>query len=122
MLRFFGILTQTERLKTAGAKRSPKWSAVRKAHLLTQPACAACGKKTNLEVHHVQPFHLFPQLELVPENLMTLCESPTHNCHLLFGHALLWTLWNPRAREDTATCLAMLGRVRARMAGPIDRL
>lgn len=70
-----------------GAKRSPEWPKVRKAHLAKFPTCAMCGTKNKLEVHHIKPFHLHPELELEPSNLITLCESKVDaNCHLLFGH------------------------------------
>lgn len=84
------------------AERSPRWSAVRATHLSANPTCAACGARERLEVHHVRPFHLYPALELVPTNLVTLCEGPGRNCHLTFGHLLSWSAWNPRVRRDAA--------------------
>ena len=91
------------------AGRSGRWPRVRAAHLAANPTCAVCGTRENLEVHHIQPFHLFPELELDPGNLLTLCESPTHNDHLLFGHLLNWSLWNPAVVRDAEW---MLGRLR----------
>lgn len=69
-------------------KRSDHWPAVRKQHLIAHPTCEACGGAENLEVHHILPFHLHPDLELDPNNLITLCESKKSgvNCHLWFGH------------------------------------
>jgi len=71
-----------------GAKRSAKWPAARRQHLKEHPVCAMCGGSKKLEVHHIKPFHLHPQLELDPTNFITLCENKTDgvNCHLLFGH------------------------------------
>ena len=68
--------------------RSTKWPTIRKHHLEANPTCALCGSSDNLEVHHVKPFHLNPDLELDPNNLITLCESSKGgvNCHLFFGH------------------------------------
>ena len=80
--------------------RSPHWGTVRAAHLKKQPACAACGARTALEVHHIEPFHLKPEKELDPDNLITLCQCPSHNCHLIFGHLLNWTLFNPSVIQD----------------------
>lgn len=97
-----------ERAKTAGVRRSSRWPAVRKAHLAANPACAACGVREALEVHHCLPFHLHPELELDPANLLTLCESKSHNCHLLFGHCLGWSRYNPTVRGDAARCLEMI--------------
>jgi 5-methylcytosine-specific restriction endonuclease McrA len=82
--------------------RSPHWSAVRTSYLKTHSTCAACGSREHLEVHHIQPFHLHPELELVESNLLTLCESPSHNCHLIFGHLLAWPSWNANVVADAA--------------------
>ena len=90
--------------------RSPQWAGVRKQFLKWNPTCAACGSKENLEVHHVKPFHLFPELELAPENLVVLCENGG-NCHLTFGHLKNWKSWNIAVRQDAA---AFLGKVDSR--------
>jgi 5-methylcytosine-specific restriction protein A len=70
------------------AKRSGRWPAVRKRHLESSPCCAVCGGTEKLEVHHIVPFHLHPDLELSPGNLVTLCEANKGgvNCHLHYGH------------------------------------
>lgn len=81
------------------AERSPRWSKVRKEHLKSNPACAACGAKDKQEVHHIKPVHLFPDLELDPGNLVTLCSSP---CHLLFGHLMNYKSWNKDVVTDTS--------------------
>ncbi len=74
--------------KTFGAMRSPKWPGVRKEHLEKNPNCALCGGNKTIEVHHIRPFHLNPELELEPTNLITLCESGDNGivCHRAFGH------------------------------------
>jgi len=81
--------------KPAG-ERSGRWPTVQKAHLKLHPFCEACGcsAKKLLNVHHILPFHECPELELVETNLVTLCESPAHNCHLALGHLLNWRSWN----------------------------
>ena len=68
--------------------RSTHWPAVRKAHLALHPTCALCGGTEKLEVHHIQVFHVHPELELDPTNFITLCESGKGgiNCHLAAGH------------------------------------
>lgn len=82
------VLNTKEHQKTTGKERSPEWGKVRKYHLAKQPFCAVCGKKEKLQVHHINPFHLHPELELDPNNLITLCENgnKTIDCHLVFGH------------------------------------
>ena len=67
------------------SKRSKHWSKLQKDFLLENPVCAICGTKTRLNVHHKKPFHLYPELELDRENLITLCMSKKE-CHLLIGH------------------------------------
>lgn len=79
------------------AKRSSGWTKVRAQHLSTHATCAVCGSVDVLEVHHIQPFHLYPDLELNPQNLVTLCESGKLgklNCHLVFGHLGLYKSFN----------------------------
>lgn len=68
--------------------RSSKWRSVRAAYLRIHPCCAVCGGTRSINVHHIQPFHTHPELELDPSNLITLCESGKKglNCHLLVGH------------------------------------
>ena len=77
--------------------RSPKWSKVRKEHLNIQPNCQACGRKDNLEVHHIIPYHIDPDGELNPDNLITLCAK---NCHLLLGHLMDYKSWNENVVND----------------------
>lgn len=71
-----------------GARRSKDWPAIRRQHLAEHPACAVCESTRKVEVHHLVPFHLAPDLELEPTNLLTLCENKRYgiNCHLLIGH------------------------------------
>ena len=76
--------------------RSPKWSKVRYAHLMIKPRCEVCAARSGLEVHHIKPYHLWPELELEPSNLMTLCKRD----HLLFGHLGDWKAYNPQAKAD----------------------
>lgn len=79
------------------ARRSSSWSKVRKEHLKKQPCCAACGKTDKLEVHHILPVHKYPELELQPDNLITLCADP---CHIMFGHLKYWKSWNVDVVRD----------------------
>jgi 5-methylcytosine-specific restriction protein A len=86
--------------------RSPLWPAVRKAWLKTNSTCAACGTTDKLEVHHIQPFNVRPDLELNPngDNLITLCETGG-NCHLFVGHLKNWKSYNKNVKEDAAVVL-----------------
>ena len=85
-----------------GTLRSPKWSEVRNAFLKENPRCAVCGQtaKKHLVVHHKKPYHKFPLLELLKNNLETLCESPGMNCHITFGHLGNFKSYNQFIEED----------------------
>ncbi len=71
-----------------------------KAHLQREPACAVCGIRQGLQVHHIKPVHLHPQLELDPNNLITLCEVKGRDHHLLIGHLDEWESFNVNVLED----------------------
>ena len=86
-------------------KRSNQWPTVRKNFLEAHNVCSVCGGKKKLEVHHVQPFHEKPELELEESNLITLCEDWSYgvNCHLLVGHLGNYKNVNPDVRKDAET-------------------
>jgi len=54
----------------------------------------------------MKPFHLHPELELDPTNLITLCMQPGQECHLYVGHGDSWKAYNPDVKQDAATTLA----------------
>lgn len=83
--------------------RDPKWPTIAKAHLSKNPECVICGRKEKLRVHHKKPVHLFPDKELDPDNLITLCESGALNCHLTFGHLGHFNSYNPKIDTDAKT-------------------
>lgn len=83
-------------------ERSPHWPAVEKALLKKEPICQACGTDQHLNVHHIKPFHLYPELELEPTNLITLCMSDT-KCHIQLGHGDDFKEYNPNVVEDVKT-------------------
>lgn len=92
---------------TYGAMRDGRWPALAKAHLQREPWCIACGRVDACVPHHVVPVHAAPQMELEPDNLVTLCPV----CHLLIGHGRDWRAWNPHVRAD---CALIRDRVRCR--------
>src|SRR5262245_8047757 len=75
--------------------RSPDWPTMRRNFLKAHPVCWECGSFKDLEVHHIRPFHLYPELELKADNLITLCETVGINCHFNVGHLGNWKGWNP---------------------------
>lgn len=72
-------------------ERSSKWQKVRLNFVKKNPRCFICERNTDLHVHHIKPFHLYPELELDNKNLIVLCE--TH--HLYYGHWSDWKSYNP---------------------------
>lgn len=81
-----------------GARRSREWAKVRKAHLELYPACACCGGTKKVEVHHIIPFHVAPELELNVTNLISLCEKK--QCHLAMGHLYNYKSYNKEVLQD----------------------
>lgn len=83
-----------------GVARSGKWPEVQKSFLKANPLCAVCACENKLlsplNVHHCQPYHLYPELELDPNNLITLCRPH----HLLVGHLMKWASFNKDVRTD----------------------
>lgn len=69
---------------------------LRASHLKREPKCAACGATKNLHVHHIIPIKINTQRELDRTNLITLCSRP---CHLVFGHLMSPTCYNPDVRK-----------------------
>jgi hypothetical protein len=85
-----------------GNIRSSKWRKLRQQHLSQFPTCAACGRKDNLQVHHIEPVFKNPARELDPDNLITLCSK---YCHLTIGHLMNYHSWNENVIEDSKVYL-----------------
>jgi hypothetical protein len=102
------ILDSEEARHPPDAVRSPHWPAARATHLKEHPTCANCGGTVKLEVHHIRPFHLHPELELEPTNFITLCEAGHGgvNCHLAVGHLGSFKSFNVDVASDSAAYLA----------------
>lgn len=79
-----------------GTKRSPRWRKCRKFHLSLYPKCEVCSTTKKLEVHHIVPFYMNPNLELHSANLITLCRR----CHLFIGHLGSYRCVNTACRSD----------------------
>jgi 5-methylcytosine-specific restriction enzyme A len=90
------------------AGRSSDWPALERRVIEEEGGCRVCGTTRGLEAHHLKPFHLYPELEMLRANLMALCRPH----HLEFGHCGDWRAWNPSAAEDAARWAA---RRRARL-------
>ena len=84
------LLRERKKSKT----RSTHWPKVRNNHLKYFPACAACMSRKHLQVHHISPLHLYPELELTDKNLITLCMG-SNECHFRLAHGANWEAFNP---------------------------
>jgi hypothetical protein len=93
------IVTLAPLLCMGNSPRSSKWSSFRKEIVRKSPQCAVCGGKLMLQVHHKKPFHLWPELELVEDNVCVLCEDNIKQCHLRIGHLGRWDYFNPLIDE-----------------------
>ena len=86
-----------------GARRDSRWEEVRNRFVKLNPLCAVCCEK-KIEVHHIIPFFIQPELELDQDNFLSLCR--TH--HFLFGHLLSWKSYNPDVKQDCATWMTKI--------------
>jgi len=94
-------MTQVKRyLANRKHQRSPQWPSYRRAHLIREPECQWCGSRTDLQVHHVKPYHDHPDIELDFANLITLCEKAGVGCHLGKGHLGNFQQAHLTIRED----------------------
>ena len=79
-----------------GALRSNQWPELRREFLQYNPLCAVCEKNRRIELHHIFPFYIRPDLELSKNNLIQLCREH----HFLFGHLLDFKKFNLQVRKD----------------------
>jgi hypothetical protein len=79
--------------------RSSGWRKVRKNHIKNYPVCYICGSKKKLQVHHIKDFSTYPDLELDPGNLVTLCVG-SMRCHFVWGHLGNWKWINQNIITD----------------------
>ena len=102
-MKFFERIKDRIQGKAAkGQKRADGWLEFRDAYVRDNPECVVCGAKKKLQVHHIVPFHVAPDLELDPTNLLTLCVNKKYgiNCHLLVGHLGNYRRVNPAVELD----------------------
>lgn len=96
------IQRQKDSLDREAAKdrtRSIHWHLVKTKFLNQNNKCAVCGGTDFLQVHHIKPFHLHPELELDTTNLITLCMGSSE-CHLKVGHGGNFKYYNPDLLES----------------------
>lgn len=88
-----------ERRKFSKQGRSSEWKDLRDSFILREKVCGYCMRQDkDMEVHHITPFHVAPELELEEDNLIVLCKK----CHLVQGHYGNFKLWNPDIKLHSA--------------------
>lgn len=92
----FVATRESIRLRQWVRPRSRQWGKIKKTHLLKEQSCQWCGGVIRIEVHHIYPFHLFPEKELEESNLITLCCG----CHFERGHNRDWREYNRDIRHE----------------------
>ena len=75
--------------------RGGEWRPTRQMFVEKFNRCECCGREDTLNVHHILPVRWFPELELEPYNLITLCRKH----HFYIGHFGNWKDWNPYVWE-----------------------
>jgi hypothetical protein len=48
--------------------------------------CAWCGRTNDIEVHHIVPQHISPELAYDTNNMVCLCRTDGKGCHFYIGH------------------------------------
>lgn len=86
-----------------GVARASGWPKVCRDYLSANQLCRGCGRKAET-VHHLDPVHEKPELELDPDNFVSV-DVP---CHFVLCHAGDWRLTVPKA-----VCLERLAANRA---------
>ena len=79
--------------------RDKRWAKESRQFLADNPHCVVCGTTDYCVVHHVKPFHLFPELEMDWRYWRTVCETPSHNDHFAVGHLFNWSRYNQEFDE-----------------------
>lgn len=75
--------------------RHPQWERESSLWKRDHP-CAVTGETESGTVHHIRPFHLFPESKMDPANWITL----RADWHFYLGHAGNWSNWNPSVKDD----------------------
>jgi hypothetical protein len=79
-------------------RQDANWRRTRRVFFWLQPCCQMCARQDKLHVHHIYPWHMFPDLRYELDNLITLCSA----CHLRFGHNNNWKDYNSNLLELVA--------------------
>ena len=70
---------------------------------LPMKECAWCGKKVNLQRHHVISWAGSPELKDDPDNIVVLCGGKGGGCHKCLGHGHNYHRFNANLKETLKT-------------------
>ena len=91
---FLGLFQKYPML--GGVPRSPKFAKLAKEFIKEKGGkCEATGVSFDLEVHHILPYHLYPEKELDKNNFIVL----THWIHFFLAHLGRWASHNEKIVE-----------------------
>jgi hypothetical protein len=101
-----------------------KMTKAKKLYVTEFNECEVCGYQKGLEVHHVKPVHLFPDLSCEPTNFITLCDGISNNmCHRKYGHFYDFrNKFNPLIREYAIFSRLFLAKGGVKFVIPTDQL
>lgn len=72
-----------------------QWRKTARLYMVDHKVCELCAEDSELQVHHVVPWHISAELRFVLSNLVCLCQP----CHFRFGHWRRWKDSNPEIRQ-----------------------
>lgn len=84
MFEFAGLAIRNPSWVTHNARRAWAVTKSMRAYRQEHPACQYCGRSARVQVHHIEPVSVTPELAADAENFLTLCAK---RCHITIGHA-----------------------------------
>jgi len=84
IFEFFRSIVRNPTLATKHARRLTAYHRAIRNFRKTHKACAWCGRTNRVDVHHIKPVSVAPELAEDENNMIMLCRKP--QCHLVVGH------------------------------------
>lgn len=91
-------------LMALGPKQLYACNKAKALYLKDNKQCVLCGALDHLEVHHIIPVSVCPELACEPLNFMTLCDYGNAGCHCHFGHLGSFIKYNRYIQEYVMQC------------------
>ena len=80
---FAGLMWRNPSWVTRNARGAWITAKAMKNYRKKHPVCAWCGRDARVQIHHIHPVSVRPNLAADPNNMLTLCAK---RCHLCVGH------------------------------------